>query len=132
MSLGSRGGSIMERKQCKTIDEYISTFPEDIQIILQKIRQVVRAAAPEAKEAISYQMPAFKLNGNLVYFAAFKSHIGFYPTPSGSEAFQKELSPYKAGKGSIRFPLDKPIPYNLIKKIVVFRVKENLEKKRKY
>jgi uncharacterized protein YdhG (YjbR/CyaY superfamily) len=120
----------MDKNQYKTIDEYIKTFPPDIQIILQKIRQIIHEAAPDAKEAISYQMPTFKLNGNLVHFAAFKSHIGFYPKPSGTETFQKELSPYKSGKGSVRFPLDQPIPYDLIKKIVLFRVKENLKKKR--
>ena len=115
--------------QYKTIDEYIKIFPADIQIILEKIRQTIREAAPEAVEAISYQMPTFKLNGNLVHFAAFKNHIGFYPTPSGTESFQKELSPYKGGKGSVRFPIDKPIPYDLVRKIVIFRVKENLRKK---
>ncbi len=91
------------------------------------MRHTIREAAPEATEAISYQMPTFKLNGNLVHFAAFKNHIGFYPAPTGTEAFQKELSPYKGGKGSIRFPLDKPIPYDLVKRIVKFRVKENLK-----
>jgi uncharacterized protein YdhG (YjbR/CyaY superfamily) len=113
----------------KTIDQYIETFPEDIQDILQKIRQTIQRAAAEATEAISYQMPTFKLNGNLVHFAAFKNHIGFYPIPSGIEAFKDELLPYIAGKGSIRFPLDKPIPYDLVKRIVEFRVKENLAKK---
>jgi uncharacterized protein YdhG (YjbR/CyaY superfamily) len=116
------------RGQFKTIDEYIRTFPEDIQIILKKIRQTIHKAAPDAIEAISYQMPTFKLNGkNLVHFAAFKNHIGFYPQPSGTEAFQKELSPYKSGKGSVQFPLDKPIPYGLLEKIVIFRVKESKE-----
>jgi uncharacterized protein YdhG (YjbR/CyaY superfamily) len=115
--------------QFKTIDEYIQTFPEDIQGILQKMRLTVKQAAPRAEEAISYQMPTFKLNGkNLVHFAAFKNHIGFYPTPSGTESFQKELSSYKGGKGSVRFPLNKPIPYDLVEKIVAFRVKENLRK----
>jgi uncharacterized protein YdhG (YjbR/CyaY superfamily) len=118
------------KQQFKTIDEYIKTFPKDIQSILEKMRQTIRKAAPEAVEAISYQMPTFKLNGNLVYFAAFKNHIGFYPTSSGIEAFKKELSPYKGGKGSVRFPIDKPVPFDLVKKIVVFRVKENLKKKR--
>lgn len=113
----------------ETIDEYINSFPEDIQIILSKIRHIIRKAAPEAVETISYQMPTFRLNGNLVHFAAFQNHIGFYPTPSGTTAFQKELSPYKSGKGSIRFPLDKPIPYDLIEKIILFRVKENRQKK---
>ncbi len=110
----------------KNIDEYIAGFPKEVQEILQKIRLTVRKAAPDAEEAISYQMPTFKLKGNLVHFAAFKNHIGFYPTPTGTEKFQKELSIYKGGKGSIRFPLDKPIPFGLISKIVKFRVKENL------
>ena len=118
------------KKQFNTIDEYIKTFPEDIQSILEKMRQTIRKAAPDAVEAISYQMPTFKLNGkNLVHFAAWKNHIGFYPTPSGTEAFQKELSPYKRAKGSVQFPLDKPIPFDLVKKVVLFRVKENLKKK---
>ena len=111
-----------------TIDEYIATFPKDIQAILQKIRATIRKSAPDATEAISYQMPTFKLNGNLVHFAAFKNHIGFYPVPSGIEKFKKELSVYPQGKGSVQFLLDRPIPYTLISKIVKFRVKENLEK----
>ena len=115
----------------RTIDEYINTFPPDIQKILERIRQTVREAAPEAIETISYQMPAFKLNGrNLVYFAAFKNHIGFYPIPSGIEAFKKELAPYIKGKGTLQFPLNRPVPYDLVKKIVVFRAKENLAKKK--
>ena len=113
-----------------TIDDYIYSFPEDIQVILSKIRQIIHKSAPDAVEAMSYQMPTLRLNGNLVHFAAFKNHIGFYPTPSGTAAFQKELSPYKSGKGSIQFPLDKPIPYDLIEKIVLFRVKENRQKKK--
>ncbi len=114
------------KKQFKTIDAYIKAFPEDIQRILGKMRQTIQRAAPEAEEAIAYQMPTFKLNGkNLVHLAAFKNHIGFYPTPSGIEAFKKELSSYKGAKGSVQFPLDKPIPYDLVKKIVMFRVKEN-------
>ncbi len=113
-------------KHFKTMDEYIKTFPKDVQGILEKMRQTIRKVAPEATEAISYQMPTFKLNGkNLVHFAAFKNHIGFYPIPSGIEAFKKELSPYKQGKGSVQFPIDRPIPYDLVKKIVIFRVKEN-------
>lgn len=100
-----------EKKEFRTIDEYTKTFPEDVQIILEKIRQTIREAAPEAVEAISYGIPTFKLNGRyLVYFAAWKNHIGFYPMPSGAKAFKKELSVYKQGKGSIQFPLDKPIP----------------------
>jgi uncharacterized protein YdhG (YjbR/CyaY superfamily) len=117
------------KNQFKTMDEYIKTFPEDVQDILEKMRQTIRMAAPEAVEAISYQMPTFKLNGrNLVHFAAFKNHIGFYPIPSGIEAFKEELSSYKQGKGSVQFPMDNPIPYELVKKIVIYRAKENLEK----
>ncbi len=111
-----------------TIDEYIATFPADIQAILQKIRATIRKAAPQAEEAIKYQMPTFVLNGNLVHFAAFKHHIGFYPVPTGIEKFKKELSVYKGAKGSVQFPLDQPIPYGLIGRIVKFRVKENLER----
>ncbi len=120
------------RNKYYTIDQYIKTFPQEIQVILEKIRKTIQRAAPEAVETISYQMPTFKLNGNLVHFAAFKNHIGFYPIPSGIEAFKRELSPFIAGKGTLRFPLDKPIPYDLIEKIVVFRVKENLAKKSRY
>ena len=112
-------------KKSKTMDEYIKTFPNDVQNILEKMRQTIRKAAPEAVEAISYQMPTFKLNGkNLVHFAAWKNHIGFYPTPSGTETFKKELSPYKRTKGSVQFPLELPIPYDLVEKIVIFRMKE--------
>ncbi|OGO19228.1 MAG: hypothetical protein A2Z15_03170 [Chloroflexi bacterium RBG_16_50_11] len=118
------------RTQYKTIDEYIKTFPANIQTILEKMRQTVRKAAPESVEAISYQMPTFKLNGNLVHFAAFKNHIGFYPAPSGTETFNKELSPYKGGKRSAQFPLNSPIPYDLVEKIVKLRVKENSAKKK--
>jgi uncharacterized protein YdhG (YjbR/CyaY superfamily) len=118
--------------QFTNIDEYIQSFPESVQEKLQMIRQTIHKAAPEAKEAISYQMPTFKLNGNLVHFAAFKEHIGFYPIPSGIEAFQEELSKYKTGKGSVQFPLNEPLPLDLVKRIVEFRVKENLSKKKKY
>lgn len=111
-----------------SIDEYIATFPEEIQKILQELRATIKAAAPDAKEKISYQMPTFDLKGNLVHFAAFKNHIGFYPTPSGTEAFKDELSIYRAGKGSLRFPIDKPLPLELISKIVKLRVAENLKK----
>lgn len=109
-----------------TIDEYIARFPPDIQAILQQIRQTVHAAAPEATEKISYQMPTFYLHGNLVHFAAFAHHIGFYPTPTGIEEFAEELAAYKGAKGSVQFPLDKPIPYDLIRRITLFRVKENV------
>ena len=120
------------RKQFSTIDEYIKTFPKDVQSILERMRETIRKAAPDAAEAISYQMPAFKLHGrHLVYFAAWKNHIGFYPMPSGTEAFGKELSRYKRAKGSIQFPLGEPLPLSLIRKIVKFRVKENLAEKKK-
>lgn len=112
----------------RNIDEYIAGFPPDIQEILEKIRLTIRKAAPKAEEAISYMMPTFKLHGNLVHFAAFKNHIGLYPAPSGIEAFKEELSVYEGGKGTIRFPLDQPIPYTLIGKIVKFRVQQNLDK----
>ena len=117
----------MRKREFLTIDDYIKTFPEDVQIILEKLRRTIQKAAPEAVEAISYGIPTFKLNGRyLVYFAAWKNHIGFYPMPSGAKAFKKELSVYKQGKGSIQFSLDKPIPYDLISKIITFRVRENL------
>jgi uncharacterized protein YdhG (YjbR/CyaY superfamily) len=112
----------------ETIDQYIDSFSRDIQEILQKIRATVRAAAPDAEEAIKYGMPTLVLKGNLVHFAAFKNHIGMYPAPSGIEHFQSELTDFEVSKGTIRFPLDKPIPYNLIGRITQFRVKENLEK----
>jgi len=111
-----------------SIDEYIGTFPQEIQTLLEQIRDTIRQAAPEAEEAIKYAMPTFVLNGNLVHFAAFKNHIGFYPVPSGIEAFKKELSVYKGAKGSVQFPLDKPMPLKLISEIVKFRVNENLLK----
>ncbi len=111
-----------------TIDEYIAQYPQNVQEILNKIRAVVQEAAPGAVEKISYQMPAFYLNGNLVYFGAYKQHIGFYPTPGGTEAFAAELAPYKASKGTVKFPLNKPIPYDLIRQIVEFRVAENKKK----
>jgi uncharacterized protein YdhG (YjbR/CyaY superfamily) len=112
----------------KTIDEYIAGFPHDVQQILGKIRKTIKTAAPEAEEAIKYRMPTFTLKGNLVHFAAFKKHVGLYPTPTATEEFRQDLSVYEGGKGSVRFPLDKPIPYSLIGKIVKFRVKENLER----
>ena len=109
----------------QTIDAYITAFPEDVQAILQQIRRTIHEAAPEATEAISYQMPTFKLNGNLVHFGAFKNHIGFYPVPSGMAAFEEELAAYKQGKGSVQFPLNKPMPLDLIRRIVEFRVQES-------
>ncbi len=113
----------------KNIDEYIASFPKNIQAILEGLRQAIREAAPEAEETISYQMPAFKQNGILVYFAAFKNHIGFFPTASGVEAFKPKLSAYKTSKGTIQFPLDKPMPLDLVKEIVRFRVKQNTAEK---
>ena len=112
-----------------TIDEYLKAFPEDVREILEKVRQIIHQEAPEAIEAISYGMPTFKLNGkNLVHFAGWKEHIGFYPTPSGIEKFKKELSHYQGAKGSIQFPLNQPIPYDLITKIVKYRIEENINK----
>jgi len=112
----------------RNIDDYIAGFPDEVQQKLQKMRETIRDAAPDAVEKISYQMPTFALEGNLVHFAAFRHHIGFYPAPRGIEAFQEELAAYKGGKGSVQFPLDQPIPYDLIRRIVVFRVKDNLDK----
>lgn len=110
-----------------TIDEYIGGFAENIQMILQKIRVTIRNAAPDAEEAIRYQVPTFIFKRNLVHFAAYKNHIGFYPAPSGIIAFKKELAMYKTSKGAIQFPLDSPVPYALIAEIVTFRVQENME-----
>ncbi len=120
----------MESKKAgfASIDEYVATFPKEIQKILEELRATIKAAAPDAEEKISYQMPTFFLKGNLVHFAAFKNHIGLYPTPSGTQAFKRELSGYQAAKGSIRFPIDQPLPLELIRKIVKFRVAENLKK----
>ena len=107
------------------IDAYIATFPNDIQALLQALRAAIRAAAPEAEETIAYQMPTFRLNGNLVHFAAHRQHIGFYPTPSGIAAFREELSAYKSAKGSVQFPLGQPLPLDLVQRIVRFRVAED-------
>jgi uncharacterized protein YdhG (YjbR/CyaY superfamily) len=112
----------------KNIDEYIMGFPVEVQKKLEQVRKTIKKAAPDAEETISYAMPAFRLYGILVYFAAFKDHIGFYALPSGNEAFQKELLGYKTGRGSIQFPFDKPLPLSLITQIVKFRVYENLQK----
>jgi uncharacterized protein YdhG (YjbR/CyaY superfamily) len=108
--------------------EYIAGFPMDIQAMLEELRATIGKAAPEAKETINYQIPTFTMHGNLVHFAAYKNHIGFYPAPSGIEAFKKELSVFEGAKGSVQFPIDKPLPLKLIAKIVKFRVKENLER----
>ena len=111
-----------------SIDEYIESFPQETQKILKEIRATIKAAAPNAEEKISYQMPTFFLNGNLIHFAAFKNHIGIYPTPSGTEAFKEEIAKYKGAKGSIQLPIDEPMPLKLISRIVKFRVAENLQK----
>jgi uncharacterized protein YdhG (YjbR/CyaY superfamily) len=113
----------------RNIDEYIAGFPDDVQKLLEKIRMTIRKAAPDAEETVSYQIPTFTLKGKyLVYFAAYKKHIGLYPAPRGSEKFKQELSAYEGGKGTVRFPLDKPIPFDLVSRIVKFRIKENLER----
>lgn len=115
----------------KTIDEYVAAFPEDIQLRLQEMRKAIHETAPQAFEKISYQMPTFDLNGNLVHFAAAKNHIGFYPTPSGIEAFKGELKGYVSSKGAVQFPLDKPLPLDLVRRMTAYRVAENLEKAQK-
>jgi len=111
----------------RSIDEYIAAFPDDIQKTLRGLRATIKAAAPDAEERISYQIPTFSLKGNLVHFAAYKSHIGFYPTSSGIRAFKRELAAYELSKGTVRFPIDKPLPLKLISKIVKYRVAENLK-----
>jgi uncharacterized protein YdhG (YjbR/CyaY superfamily) len=112
-----------------SVDEYIGTFPKDVQKILEEVRRTIKAAAPDAREKISYQIAAFELNGkNLIHFAGWKNHISMYPIPSGSEAFNNEVSKYAAGKGTLQFPLDKPLPLRLITKIVKLRIADNLEK----
>lgn len=113
-------------EETETIDGYIAGYPADIQQILQQLRQIIREEAPAATEAIKYGIPTFVLHGNLVHFAAHKQHIGFYPTPSGLEAFQEELAGYAMSTGAVRFPLDEPLPYELIRRMVAFRVQENL------
>ena len=117
-----------DQQKPQNIDEYITNFPPDVQAILEQIRALIHEIAPEAEEAMSYGMPTFKLKGNLVHFAAYKKHIGFYPTPTGIEQFAEKLAPYASGKGSAQFPLDQPIPYDLIREITLFRVQENLAK----
>ena len=114
------------KKSFKNIDEYIALFPDDVQKKLRDVRAIIKSAAPEATEAISYQMPTFKLHGNLVHFAAFKNHIGFYPAPQGIEKFQAELSKYKGSKGAVQFPIDQPVPLDLIRRMVEYRVQGNL------
>jgi uncharacterized protein YdhG (YjbR/CyaY superfamily) len=116
------------KNEFHTIDAYIALFPTEVQKILEEMRAVIKTAAPEAEEKISYQMPTFAQKGNLVHFAAHKNHIGFYPNPSGIEKFRAELTEYETSKGAIQFPYGKPIPYDLVHRIVAFRVRENLEK----
>ena len=116
------------QRKPRNIDEYVAGFPDDVQGLLEKVRMTIRKAAPGAEETIKYQIPTFTLKGNLVHFGGFKNHIGFYPTSRGIEKFKKELSVYKGAKGSVQFPLDKPIPYRLISRIVKFRVKASLER----
>ncbi|MFD2874654.1 iron chaperone [Mucilaginibacter ximonensis] len=118
-------------KQAKNIDEYIADFPEDVQAQLQSIREAIQKTAPEATEAIKYGIPTFILNGNLVHFGGYKKHIGFYPAPMGIEAFAEETAQYRAGKGTLQFPFDKPMPLDLIDRIVRHRVEKNLAKKKK-
>ena len=118
----------MKSVAIKSIDEYIGACPEGVREILEQIRQTIKKAAPEAEEKISYQMPTFYLHDNLVHFAAYKKHVGFYPGPSGLKAYYEEISRYKNSKGAVQFPLDRPMPLKLIEKIVRFRVKENTEK----
>lgn len=120
----------MKAKKAKDIDEYIADFPPDVQLMLQKVRTVIRKAAPHAEEAIKYQMPTFVQNGNLIHFAGYKNHIGLYPGSKPVEEFKDELSRYETSKGTVRFPLDKPIPVSLISKITKFCVKRNLAKKK--
>jgi len=115
-------------KNYTNIDEYITSFPDDVQVLLQKIRNAIHEAAPEATEAIKYGIPTFILNGNLVHFGGYKNHIGFYPAPMGIEAFKEETSQYEAGKGTLQFALDKPLPLDLVERIVKFRVIKNSEK----
>ena len=120
-----------DKKQFTTIDEYISTFPVDTQVILEKMRQAIHKAAPDAVEAISYNIPTFDLNGkHVVFFAGWKQHISLYPLPAGDEAFQQELAHYKRAKGTIQFPFDKPIPYDFVEQIVTFLIRESPEKER--
>jgi uncharacterized protein YdhG (YjbR/CyaY superfamily) len=116
---------VEQKKRISTIDEYIRSFPKEVQKKLEIIRKLIRKLAPEAQEKISYQMPTFYLNGNLIHFAAFKNHIGLYPTSSGISAFQEELSRYKNAKGSVQFPLDEALPLDLIRRIVKYRIEKN-------
>lgn len=115
----------------ESVDDYIATQPSAVKSLLESIRKTIKETAPQAEECISYQMPAYKLKGPLVYFAAYKNHIGFYPTGNGIKAFQKEIASYKNSKGAVQFPLNQPIPHDLIRKMVLFKIDENLNKIKK-
>lgn len=117
----------MKRAAAKNIDEYIESFPDNVQKVLQKIRKTIRKAAPHAEETISYAIPTFKLNGNLIYFAGYQNHVSVYPRPRGVKEFEKDLAQYEGGKGTIRFPLDAVIPYELIARVTTYRVQQNTE-----
>ncbi len=130
MNFPLKGAAAMEKENKDSIEEYITKFPKEIQDRLRLIRQLIREIVPDATEKISYQMPTFYLNGNLVHYAAFKNHIGFYPTPSGIEKFQGEISVYKNAKGSVQFPYSEPLPVELIRKMVEYRVDEMRRKKK--
>jgi len=121
----------MKAEPAKNIDEYIAAYPANVQELLQTMRNTIYNAAPDATEAITYGIPTFKLNGNLVHFGGYKNHIGFYPAPMGIEAFKEETAQYEAGKGTLQFPIDKPLPLDLISRIVKFRVEKNLTKMKK-
>jgi uncharacterized protein YdhG (YjbR/CyaY superfamily) len=121
----------MKGETAKNIDEYIAAFPADVQELLQTMRSTIQKAAPNATEAITYAIPTFKQNGNLVHFAGYKNHIGFYPAPMGIEAFKEETARYEAGKGTLQFPIDKPLPLDLVSRIVKFRIEKNSEKGKK-
>lgn len=118
-------------EKVNNVDEYLAGFPAEVREAMQQVRAAIKTAAPEAEETIAYAMPAYRLNGPLVYFAGYKNHVGFYATPTGHEAFGEELSRYRQGKGSVQFPLDEPMPLDLIARIVKFRVAENLAKPKK-
>jgi uncharacterized protein YdhG (YjbR/CyaY superfamily) len=118
----------MNKNKSGSIDAYIAGYPKNVQVILQKLRATIKKAAPKAEEAISYGIPTFKLNGNLVHFGGFKKHVGFFPASSGVRFFKKELSAYKTSKGTIQFPLDQPLPLGLVAKITKFRIRENMKK----
>jgi uncharacterized protein YdhG (YjbR/CyaY superfamily) len=125
MTSGTKGNQI------RTMDEYIAQFPKNVRDILEELRRVIHETAPDAEEAMRYGIPTFRLNGNLVHFAAFKSHIGFYPAPSAISAFTEELSRYRHSKGTVQFPIDEPVPFELVREIVRYRLKENSERENK-